>query len=616
MQHGRKVSMSEHPAEQPDPLRSPHSSIPSSAQQVTYAPQAHVPEGYNSAAAQTPHINGSTADSHVNNGLAHGEAAEESPDLLRWRADSLLDEMMLGGVDLSATQNGGPGSRFDGPNGYGAGSLSTAQSSAADAQSPSDAYLQPPSSASFDTGDRANVGGANPPLTSQTDPAHVIGTEPPTYPPGNQATAPPLYPPSAASGSPVSQQMPPGQYTQPYPSYSQPGNRDDTIPPHGAGVESPSRYAQHPAGERRQPMDPASFYAQQVAFRRELERKQWAISSGASNDYLTSVPRYEEAQNRTANYAERAGSGWSPLDQHHHHGYQRVGENRPDFGYHGGGIHANPTYSPQLGPIVYDQQQQAGGSPYAQPNMPFADRMSVGPQAQRHSNLLPRRSNLSVNALYEEMTILQAEVDKSLPIYGDTADRARHLLEKGRTILEQNPDRSAEVAYYVQQVRGIIQRGQQRIEWSNLYRQRLSRYLTAWTVLGLIGLIGGLTYGNSLIQAFQSFFPSAQRLISQHLIALVIVLSAGALGSAISALINMWRYSQKDYGFFDRKYGLLGIMLPIIGVTAGIVIYFVIALLFAIVGINTGANWILQVIPALMALLFGITQERIYGTSD
>ena len=27
---------------------------------------------------------------------------EESPELLRWRADSLMDEMMLGAVDISA----------------------------------------------------------------------------------------------------------------------------------------------------------------------------------------------------------------------------------------------------------------------------------------------------------------------------------------------------------------------------------------------------------------------------------------------------------------------------------------------------------------------------------
>lgn len=378
-----------------------------------------------------------------------------------------------------------------------------------------------------------------------------------------------------------------------------------------------------PQERNQQPLDPATYYAQQIAWRRELERKQWAISSGSSSDYLTSVPRYEEAQNRTASYMDRLGSqtSWQQNDgytaRHPSDGYAPNGYGQTPAAYSQGGIHANPNYSPQLGPVNPGYGNNPGyGGGQQQRNMPFAERMDVGAQAQRHSNLLPRRSQMSIDALYEEMTVLQAQVDAALPIYGDSADRALHLLEKGRAILEQNPDRSAEVAYYVQQVSGIIQRGQQRVEWSNLYRDRLSRYLLAWLFMGFLGIIGSMAYGDTVVNALSGAFPAASGFFTTHMPSILLALAASIIGTAGAALANMWRHSQKEYGFFDRKYGLLGVVLPLMGLIVGLVIYAVMAIIFLFLNVSPDTSWLAHILPALFALIYGSSQEKIYGTSE
>src|SRR5688500_18931053 len=49
------------------------------------------------------------------NSARHGSHVEESPELLRWRADLLMDEMMMGGVDVSAADSHRTFSGVDSP---------------------------------------------------------------------------------------------------------------------------------------------------------------------------------------------------------------------------------------------------------------------------------------------------------------------------------------------------------------------------------------------------------------------------------------------------------------------------------------------------------------------
>ena len=81
-------------------------------------------------------------------------------------------------------------------------------------------------------------------------------------------------------------------------------------------------------------------------------------------------------------------------------------------------------------------------------------------------------------------------------------ERSRHLLQKAQSILQSDPSRSAEVDYYLQQVRRIVQRTRQTAAWSNVYRNRLNVYLGGWILLGLVVLSGViLAQGEALLAA-------------------------------------------------------------------------------------------------------------------
>lgn len=242
--------------------------------------------------------------------------------------------------------------------------------------------------------------------------------------------------------------------------------------------------------------------------------------------------------------------------------------------------------------------------------------MTVGAQA-RQMDMLPRETKMNVQALQEEMLSLHSQIDTSLPVGHDTATRARHLLDKGRSILEQDPYRSAEVLYYVQQVRAILERAGQRTVWSNTYRTRLLYYLIGWLCLSLITLLSCIIYTDKLRAFFAGDVADPYTtFLGQHSIPFLAAIAAGALGSAISALFNMWRYSQRDYGFFDRKYGLLGVVLPIISLLFATTLYFLFGVMAELFNIQPSANLLLSIIPAVIALIFGAAQEKIYGTLD
>jgi hypothetical protein len=199
----------------------------------------------------------------------------------------------------------------------------------------------------------------------------------------------------------------------------------------------------------------------------------------------------------------------------------------------------------------------------------------------------------------------------------DTIERARRLLEKGSAILAQDLERAVEVSYYIQQVRAILQRAEQRGYWSNVYRKRLALYLLAWLSLSLVIVTACALYTPQLRSNVAGFSGLAlDGLAMQNFIAFCITISAGMLGSALGALINMWRHGKKEYGFFDRKYGLLGIVLPIIGIIVGAILYLAAGALSWIFRLNPATNLLFSVLPAILAFAFGCSQEKIYGTSE
>lgn len=238
-------------------------------------------------------------------------------------------------------------------------------------------------------------------------------------------------------------------------------------------------------------------------------------------------------------------------------------------------------------------------------------------QAARRSNLLPRMSNLDPRALQQEMVMLQTEIEGALPAGHESRERALHLLQKAYTILQTDATRSAEVDYYLQQVRTIGQRVQETLHWSNLYQSRLTIYLVAWGVLSLIVLGGGYFYYDMLLATIAGLSGAdvgSESLLAYNLVTAASVFFAGCLGGAIGAFVNMRQYGQVKQGFFDRKYSLRGLILPLIGGLVGLILSLLFGLIYYLLQLDPAVNLLLGALPALFAFAFGVAQEFIYGT--
>lgn len=247
----------------------------------------------------------------------------------------------------------------------------------------------------------------------------------------------------------------------------------------------------------------------------------------------------------------------------------------------------------------------------------FAGSVATVASGARRSNLLPRMSTADVEAVQREIFTLQSEIDVRLPANHESNERAHRLLEKALAILQADATRTAEVEYYLQQVRTIFQHVQQTIDWSSVYRNRLLVYLSAWVLLTLIVLTAALLYQPQLENALILYAGLApEGLALRHGVALVAACFAGALGGAISMLVSLRHQSNLPHGFIDRKFGLRGLLLPLLGAVVGGLIALLLSLVYTLIGVNPAQSLLAAALPALLAFLFGVSQETLYGTRD
>lgn len=243
----------------------------------------------------------------------------------------------------------------------------------------------------------------------------------------------------------------------------------------------------------------------------------------------------------------------------------------------------------------------------------YASSMTVGPRANLRSTLLPRSVETDTATAEQEIHALMGEISAALPVGHEAAERSRHLLNKAENILQSDPTRTAEVDYYLQQVRRIVQRTRQAQTWSTLYQRRLTIYLAAWIALSVVILAGRYVLQSELLAYLEDFFWSSADAIWVQFAPMTIgAVAAGSLGSAMSVLLNMQRHAAQEYGYFDRKYGLRGLLLPLLGCVFGLVLALLWAGICYFAGLDGANVWIASV-PAIAAFLLGFGQEWLYG---
>lgn len=500
----------------------------------------------------------------------HTHYVDESPELLRWRADLLMDEMMMGAVDVSAADNAAPrpvqrdGSRFD--PGYGqdlGGDVfngEDAPNGETDRRSPA-TYPSPGASRFADTSAPASGDGARPGPARQNGVTDERRAGPSARDVGDDTRATPAYRNGSTAGD---NRRPASGARQEPTSYRQERSEGDaaTPPPRDDAV-------------RREP--PASSHAD--AERTPNPRPRPSVR-----------PTPPPVDTQWAQSAEK----WDWQD----FGAQEQEEAEPDDDI--------PAPFTEFRP----QDRRETGSAVRQDPVDFVQAMAVV-GGKRRSTLLPRMSNLDPDALNREIAELHGEIAALLPVGHETSERARHLLDKAYSILQSDPLRSAEVEYYMQQVRTIVQRLRQTRTWSNLYRDRLRVYLLGWLAFSAILFAARYIFQLQFVAAMAGVLGSGMLL---HWPAFVGAVAAGALGGAAGALYTMRQHATSADSFFDRKYGLRGLMLPIIGASVGALGCLLFSGAYLLAGVNPMTNLVAGTLPALAAFIFGVSQESIYGT--
>ena len=243
----------------------------------------------------------------------------------------------------------------------------------------------------------------------------------------------------------------------------------------------------------------------------------------------------------------------------------------------------------------------------------YASTMTVAPRSSLRSALLPRSAETDTSTAEQEIHSLMGEISAALPAGHEAAERSRHLLNKARNILQSDPTRTAEVDYYLHQVRRIVLRTRQTQMWSALYRRRLTIYLMAWMALSAVVLVGRYVLQAELLAFLEDFFwTSADSVWVQFAPMTIGAIAAGSFGSAMSVLLNMQRHAAQEYGYFDRKYGLRGLLLPWLGASFGLTLALLWGAISYVAGLD-GANLWIASIPATAAFLLGFGQEWLYG---
>lgn len=496
---------------------------------------------------------------HSSSYSQHGTPAEESPDLLRWRADLLLDEMMLGGVDVSAADGSAPAAFTPDatpparPSGYTSGAETAAD------------------------GGRTYANGRHYPASGY--PANEVDL--------NSIDAVPFDPEPDEPDSRLSSQYPAaGSYRSVFdaaPSLDdeERGSRSHGEPVHGG--DTPPRSDRLYSVEQQY----ESFRRNQSANIQPAPVSRSALPPTPPAPAPSAAPPRErpDAATQWANTPEK----WEWQD------FGAAPGEAPDPGRYIG----PEAPAPVVESAVRQDQAQ------------FVSAMSVM-GGKRRSTLLPRMSTLDADAINQEIATLHGELGNLLPVGHESSERARHLLDKAYSILQSDPMRSAEVEYYMQQVRTIVLRLRQARHWSDLYRDRLRMYLMGWVFLALLVAAARFVFQLQLETFGMVLFGGSA--LARHWPSLVAAMAAGALGGASGALYTMARHTRSDHGLFDRKYGLRGLMLPILPAVVGALIYLPIGFAYGLLGIDPSLSAYGDLLPMLAAFAFGFSQESLYGT--
>ncbi|MEZ4674105.1 MAG: hypothetical protein R2932_07640 [Caldilineaceae bacterium] len=335
----------------------------------------------------------------------HGakKTQEQNPELLHWRANVLLDEMMLGAIDIAAGDTAParalasqPASRQNEANSDTADAYRNGNHNGANVhrQEQDDRSEDNRSSGYSVAADDASNGADDTRLSAKYQPHREQAS---TYDPGYSSdhTEPQydLDPPSHGSSQAGRQSVRSGRQT------------------HSNRAPAATDHVRTSASTPAQPT--VAHGTEQWLFAAEQRYQQIAARRYATHGAAESVPLYDY-------------DGWSMTPAQ---------DASADYGLQPDPHVARPASAAYAVPVEKSNGVRADfGGAAAKPSG-----ISAGARKSLRSNLLPRMNVLDNRSVQQEMAMLQGNIESILPTGHESRARAQHLLEKAGAILQTDP---------------------------------------------------------------------------------------------------------------------------------------------------------------------------------
>ncbi len=228
--------------------------------------------------------------------------------------------------------------------------------------------------------------------------------------------------------------------------------------------------------------------------------------------------------------------------------------------------------------------------------------------------IILRISQEHFDRLEREISDLYEEIPRYLSTNKEAADEALGALREARELLWGAPERLVDAEYKVNQVKTVLHRFQQYVEWGRKYGYRLRMYEVCCLVVFLGTFIALQIWQTPLTQWVKIVVGGGQSPYIDVLIPFLTSLMWGGIGGVVGALYSLWWHVAHEQDF-DKRYNMWYLIQPLMGFILGGIVFLIIATGFlALEGTipTTESTRGVQMFPALVAVLGGFRQQFVY----
>lgn len=256
-------------------------------------------------------------------------------------------------------------------------------------------------------------------------------------------------------------------------------------------------------------------------------------------------------------------------------------------------------------------RSSTGLTPPARP-ITAPERVPAQAGTESAANLSPTSISVQeAEKLEAEIGVLSEEVKQAMASRREMTGHALALLREARTIVMTQPERIGRADYNVRQVRTLLERAKENRRRASIYGTQLLVYLSLWLMVCVGGTVALFLYRVEVEQFVAGLAGPRSRLIV-HTVPFLWTTLAGGIGGVVGAIIALSSHIRAGQDF-DRQYVVRYLIQPVMGVVLGVFIYFLFVLLFNLLGADLAGNWLVALLPGVVALPAGLWQELVYG---